>query len=114
VEHGCAGVIVSNHGGRQLDGAIAPIDALSPIADAVAGRLELYVDSGVRRGVDVVAALALGARAVLVGRAPMYGLVAGGEAGVRAVLETFRLELGNALHLCGVAAVSDVPRNLVI
>ena len=113
-EHGCAGVIVSNHGGRQLDGAIAPIDALPRIADATAGRLELYVDSGVRRGVDVVAALALGARAVLVGRAPMYGLAAGGEAGVGAVLETFRAELENALHLCGVASVADVPRDLVV
>lgn len=114
VEHGCAGVIVSNHGGRQLDGAIAPIDALPRIAEATAGRLELYVDSGVRRGVDVVAALALGARAVLVGRAPMYGLVAGGEAGVGAVLETLRAELSNALHLCGVASVADVPRDLIV
>ena len=114
VGHGCAGVIVSNHGGRQLDGAIAPIDALPPIADAGAGRLELYVDSGVRRGVDVVAALALGATAVLVGRAPMYGLVAGGEEGVNAVLELLRAELSNALHLCGVASAADVPRDLVV
>ena len=114
VEHGCAAVIVSNHGGRQLDGAIAPIDALPRIAEVVGDRLELYVDSGVRRGVDVVAALALGARAVLVGRAPIYGLVAGGEEGVRAVLETLRAELENALHLCGVASVTDVPRDLVV
>ncbi len=114
VEHGCAGVIVSNHGGRQLDGAIAPIDALPHVADAVAGGLEVFVDSGVRRGVDVVAALALGARAVLVGRAPMYGLAAGGEAGVRTVLETLREELSNALHLCGVASVADVPRDVVL
>jgi isopentenyl diphosphate isomerase/L-lactate dehydrogenase-like FMN-dependent dehydrogenase len=114
VEHGCAGVVVSNHGGRQLDGAIAPIDALPRIADAVAGRLELYLDSGVRRGVDVVAALALGARAVLVGRAPIYGLVVGGEQGVRAVLEVFRAELENALHLCGVASATAVPRDLVV
>jgi isopentenyl diphosphate isomerase/L-lactate dehydrogenase-like FMN-dependent dehydrogenase len=114
VEHGCAGVVVSNHGGRQLDGAIAPIDALPRIAEAVGDALELYVDSGIRRGVDVVAALALGARAVLVGRAPIYGLVAGGEAGVRAVLELLRAELENALHLCGVATVTDVPRDLVV
>lgn len=114
VEHGCAGVIVSNHGGRQLDGAIAPIDALPRIAEAVGGRVELYVDSGVRRGVDVAAALARGARAVLVGRAPIYGLVAGGEDGVRAVLEILRAELDNALHLCGVATVTDVPRDLVV
>ncbi|MDX6376806.1 MAG: 4-hydroxymandelate oxidase, partial [Gaiellaceae bacterium] len=114
VEHGCAGVVVSNHGGRQLDGAIAPVDALPRIAEAVAGRLELYLDSGVRRGVDVVAALALGARAVLVGRAPTYGLVVGGEQGVRAVLEVFRAELENALHLCGVASATAVPRDLVV
>ncbi len=114
VEHGCAGVLVSNHGGRQLDGAIAPIDALPRIADAVGDGLELYVDSGIRRGVDVVAALARGARAVLVGRAPIYGLVAGGEDGVRAVLEILRAELANALHLCGVASVTDVPSDLVV
>ena len=114
VEHGCAGVVVSNHGGRQLDGAIAPIDALPAIADVVGDGLELFVDSGIRRGVDVVAALSRGARAVLVGRAPIYGLVAAGEDGVRAVLEIFRAELENALHLCGVATVTDVPRDLVV
>ena len=113
-EHGCAGVIVSNHGGRQLDGAIAPIDALPRIADATGGRLELYVDSGVRRGVDVVAALALGARAVLVGRAPMYGLAVAGEAGVeRGARDVLRPSSRNALHLGGVASVADVPRDVV-
>jgi 4-hydroxymandelate oxidase len=110
---GCAGVIVSNHGGRQLDGAIAPIDALPAIAAAVGGRLEVYLDSGVRRGEDVVAALALGARAVLVGRALMYGLVVGGESGVAAVLEVLRAEVANALHLCGVVSAAAVPRDLV-
>lgn len=113
-EHGCAGVIVSNHGGRQLEGAIAPIDALPAIVDAAGDRLELYVDSGVRRGVDVMAALALGARAVLVGRAAMYGLAAGGEAGVAAVLELLATELRNALHLAGVGSAEAVPRDLVV
>ena len=112
-EHGCAGVIVSNHGGRQLEGAVAPIDALPRIADAVGDRLELYLDSGVRRGVDVLAALALGARAVLVGRAPMYGLAVAGSAGVEAVLDVLRTELRNALHLAGVASAAAVPRDVV-
>jgi len=112
-EHGCAGIVVSNHGGRQLEGAVAPIDALPRITDAVGGRLELYLDSGVRRGVDVLAALALGARAVLVGRAPIYGLAVDGADGVAAVLELLRLELLNALHLCGVASAADVPRDVV-
>ncbi len=114
VEHGCAGVDRLEPRRPAAGRRVAPIDALPRIAEAVGGRLELYVDSGVRRGVDVVAALALGARAVLVGRAPIYGLVAGGEAGVRAVLELLRAELANALHLCGVATVTDVPRDLVV
>jgi 4-hydroxymandelate oxidase len=112
-EHGCAGVVVSNHGGRQLEGAVAPIDALPRITDAVGDRLELYLDSGVRRGVDVLAAMALGARAVLVGRAPMYGLAVDGADGVADVLELLRLELLSALHLCGVASAAQVPRDVV-
>jgi isopentenyl diphosphate isomerase/L-lactate dehydrogenase-like FMN-dependent dehydrogenase len=112
-EHGCAGVIVSNHGGRQLEGAVAPIDALPRIADAVGDRLELYLDSGVRRGVDVLAALALGARAVLVGRAAMYGLAVAGSDGVVAVLDVLGTELRNALHLAGVASAAAVPRDVV-
>ncbi len=112
-DEGCAGVIVSNHGGRQLDGAIAPIDALPAVAAAVGDRLEVYLDSGVRRGEDVVAALALGARAVLIGRAAMYGLVVNGEAGVAAVLDLLRAEAANALHLGGVASATAVPRDLV-
>jgi isopentenyl diphosphate isomerase/L-lactate dehydrogenase-like FMN-dependent dehydrogenase len=112
-EHGCAGVIVSNHGGRQLEGTVAPIDALPRVAEAVGDRLELYLDSGVRRGVDVLAALALGARAVLVGRAAMYGLAVAGEAGVVAVLELLRTELRNAMHLAGVASAADVPGDII-
>ena len=80
-EHGAAGVVVSNHGGRQLDGAAATIDALPEVVEAVDGRIEVLVDGGVRRGADVVKALALGARAVLAGRAPLWGLAAARRAG---------------------------------
>jgi isopentenyl diphosphate isomerase/L-lactate dehydrogenase-like FMN-dependent dehydrogenase len=114
VEHGVAGIVVSNHGGRQLDGAVAAIDALPAIVQAAAGRLEVYVDGGVRRGVDVLAALARGARAVMVGRAAMYGLVAAGSDGVAAVLSQLDDELRTAMLLCGVAAVTDVPAGLVV
>ena len=112
-EHGCAGVIVSNHGGRQLEGTVAPIDALPRITEAVGDRLELYLDSGVRRGVDVLAALALGARAVLLGRPAMYGLAVDGEAGVVAVLDLLRTELRNSMHLAGVASAADVPGDII-
>src|SRR5207253_7245336 len=86
-EHGCAAIVVSNHGGRQLDGVPATIDALPGVAAAVAGRCELYVDGGVRWGTDVLKALALGARAVLLGRPILWGLAVDGADGVRAVLE---------------------------
>ena len=82
-EHGAAGVVVSNHGGRQLDGAPATIETLPEVVEAVAGRLEVLVDGGVRRGADVVKALALGARAVLVGRPVIWGLAVDGERGAR-------------------------------
>ena len=93
VEHGAAAVVVSNHGGRQLDGAPATLDALPEVVEAVAGRAEVYLDGGIRRGTDVAKALALGARAVLAGRAPVFGLAAAGEDGVRHVLELLREEL---------------------
>ena len=101
VEHGAAGIVVSNHGGRQLDGVPATLDALPEVAEAVAGRVEVYVDGGIRRGTDVAKALALGARAVLAGRAPMYGLATAGEDGVRHVFELLRDELALALCLLG-------------
>ena len=112
-EHGASGIVVSNHGGRQLDGVAPTAEVLSVIAEAVSDRLDLLVDSGIRRGVDVAVALALGARAVLVGRAPLWGLAVGGEDGARAVLELLRDELGAALHLMGVAAAAAVPRETV-
>jgi isopentenyl diphosphate isomerase/L-lactate dehydrogenase-like FMN-dependent dehydrogenase len=108
VEHGAAAVVVSNHGGRQLDGAPATLDALPEVADAVAGRVEVYLDGGIRRGTDVAKALALGARAVLAGRASMFGLAAGGEDGVRHVLELLRDELTLALCLLGCTSPEQV------
>jgi isopentenyl diphosphate isomerase/L-lactate dehydrogenase-like FMN-dependent dehydrogenase len=100
-ERGVDGIVVSNHGGRQLD-AVAPTAELLPeVVDAVAGRLEVYVDGGIRRGSDAVKALALGARAVLVGRAPLWGLACDGEAGARRVLDLLRDEIELALALCG-------------
>ena len=112
-EHGARGIVVSNHGGRQLDGVAPTAEALPGIVDAVGDRLDVLVDSGIRRGVDVAVALALGARAVMVGRVPLWGLAAGGEEGARTVLELLRDETATALHLMGVAAASAVPRDAV-
>ena len=107
-EHGCAGVVVSNHGGRQLDGVSATLDALPEVAEAVAGRAEIYLDGGIRRGTDVAKALALGARAVAIGRPALWGLAAGGEEGARHVLEIFQAEIGLALLLLGCPRPEDV------
>jgi isopentenyl diphosphate isomerase/L-lactate dehydrogenase-like FMN-dependent dehydrogenase len=112
-EHGAAGIVVSNHGGRQLDGVSATIDALPEVVDAAAGRVEVLVDGGIRRGSDVVTALALGARAVLAGRAPLWGLVAGGAAGAQAVLELLQAEILLALQLVGSAGPGEVTRDRV-
>jgi isopentenyl diphosphate isomerase/L-lactate dehydrogenase-like FMN-dependent dehydrogenase len=114
VQHGAAGVIVSNHGGRQLDGVPAGIDLLEPVVQEVAGEVEVLVDGGVRRGTDVLKALALGARAVLVGRPMLYGLAWDGEAGARWVLETLRAELELALMLLGARTPADVTRAHVL
>lgn len=113
VDMGARGVVVSNHGGRQLDTSPATIEALPRVVEAVAGRAEVYVDGGVRRGIDVVKALALGARAVLVGRPILWGLAVDGERGVASVLEIFRSELDNAMGLCGASAVADIDASLV-
>jgi isopentenyl diphosphate isomerase/L-lactate dehydrogenase-like FMN-dependent dehydrogenase len=104
IEHGAAGVVVSNHGGRQLDRVPATADALKEVVDAVESRGAVLVDGGIRRGVDVAIALALGADAVLVGRAALWGLAAGGEEGARRVLELLRAELELTLLLCGCAS----------
>ncbi len=113
-EHGAAGIVVSNHGGRQLDGAMPTIEALPDIVDAVGDRLEVLLDSGIRRGTDVATALALGAQAVLAGRMPLWGLASGGEEGAREVLELLREELATALHLMGCSSVEELSsENLV-
>jgi 4-hydroxymandelate oxidase len=113
VDAGCAGVIVSNHGGRQLDGDPGTLEALPEVAAAVGGRGIVLVDGGVRRGTDVVKALALGARAVLVGRPILWGLAAGGEAGVARVLRLLADEVADTLRQLGVARLDDLgPHNL--
>ncbi len=113
VDHGAAAVVVSNHGGRQLDGVPASIDALPQVVEAVAGRAEVLLDSGVRRGVDALRALALGARAVLVGRPVVYALAAGGEEGVFHVLQLLRDEVELGLRLLGCASPTEVAREHV-
>lgn len=112
-EHGAAGLVVSNHGGRQLDGVSATIDALPEVVAAVDGRIEVLLDGGVRRGTDVVKALALGARAVMAGRAPLWGLAVDGEAGARRVLELLRDEILLALKLVGCVEPADVTPDRV-
>lgn len=114
VDHGAQAVIVSNHGGRQLDGAVAALDALPAVAAAVGERAEVLVDGGVRRGTDVITALALGAKAVLIGRPTLWGLAVGGENGVRHVLELLEAELMLDMLLCGVASPSEIDRSLII
>jgi len=105
---GAAAVVVSNHGGRQLDQAPSPLEVLPEVADAVGDRLEVLVDSGFRRGTDVIKALALGARAVLVGRPYLYGLAAGGEAGVARAIELLQAEIARNMALMGLKSISDI------
>jgi 4-hydroxymandelate oxidase len=107
-EAGVDGIVVSNHGGRQLDGVAATIEVLPEVVDAVEGRVEVLVDGGIRRGTDVVKALALGARAAMVGRPVLWGLATAGEDGARHVLELLRDEIELALLLCGCPTPADV------
>ena len=113
VEHGADAIVVSNHGGRQLDSVAAGLDALPEVVEAVGGRIPVLMDGGVRRGTDVMKALALGAAAVLIGRPTIWGLAAEGEDGVVGVLEILRLELENAMALTGCASIADVGPELV-
>jgi 4-hydroxymandelate oxidase len=113
VDAGVRGIIVSNHGGRQLDTAPATIEALPHVADAVADRAEVYVDGGIRRGTDVIKAIARGARAVMIGRPALWGLAVDGERGVGRVLEILRGELDRALGLCGYTTVADLGPDLL-
>jgi 4-hydroxymandelate oxidase len=109
-EAGTEGVVVSNHGGRQLDGVAAALDALPEVVEAVGDRTAVLMDGGIRRGADVVKALALGAQAVLVGRPPLWGLAADGADGAQRVLELLRDELALALALCGCTSPGEVTR----
>ena len=113
VELGAKGIIVSNHGGRHLDATVATADALPAIAAALGTKAEVYVDGGIRRGTDIVKALALGARAVLIGRPAVWGLAISGADGVRDVLDHLRGELTRTMALCGVAKLADITRDLV-
>jgi 4-hydroxymandelate oxidase len=113
VEAGAEAIIVSNHGGRQLDGAIAAIDALSEIVAAIGNRAEVLMDGGIRRGTDILKALALGAKAILVGRPVLWGLAVAGETGVQHVIEILRDELSLAMALSGCAKLQDIDRSLV-
>lgn len=113
VEHGVEGIVVSNHGGRQLDSTPATLDVLPEIVEAVRGRAEVFMDGGIRRGTDVLKALALGARAVLVGRSPLWGLALGGAEGVHAVLEHLRREFALAMALSGRSSLGQIDRSMV-
>ncbi len=113
VEHGMDGVIVSNHGGRQIDGAAAALDALPAVASEIAGRIPVLFDSGIRGGADVFKALALGARAVLVGRPYVYGLAIDGEAGVSAVLRNLLAELDLTMGLSGCRSVAEITPDML-
>ncbi len=113
IDEGAAAVVVSNHGGRQLDGVLASLKALPEVVTAVNGRAEVLVDGGVRRGADIVKAICLGARAVLVGRAYAYGLAAAGEAGVARALEILRTDVERTLRLLGCVSIAALDRSYV-
>ena len=113
VEHGAAGIVVSNHGGRQLDTCRATIDVLPEVADAVRGKTEILLDGGIRRGTDILKAVALGAKAVLIGRPVIWGLSADGENGVKSVLGIFKKEFHLAMALCGCDSVSKISREYI-
>jgi len=113
-DHGVDALIVSNHGGRQLDTTIPTIRALAEVAEGAGSDVPVLVDGGVRRGTDVLKAIALGARAVLVGRPVLWGLALDGEAGVARVLTALRDELDTAMALCGCATLADIGRDLVV
>jgi 4-hydroxymandelate oxidase len=113
LDAGAVGVVVSNHGGRQLDGVVATADALPEVAAAVGDRAEVYVDGGIRHGTDILKALALGARAVLIGRPVLWGLAAGGAAGVERVLSALVAELRLAMALCGAVSLDQITPDLL-
>ncbi len=113
VQRGANAISVSNHGGRQLDGAIGSLDALPDVVDAVGGKIPVFFDGGIRRGVDVVKAIAIGAQAVLIGRAPIWGLAAFGQPGVERVLTMLNMELKLAMALSGVRNLGELNRKMI-
>ena len=113
VEYGAKAIVVSNHGGRQLDGAIASLDALSEIVPAVNGRAEVLVDGGIRRGTDILKALAIGAQAVLIGRPILWGLAVGGQAGVSHVISLLQKELNVAMALMGCSSLGEIDSSFL-
>jgi isopentenyl diphosphate isomerase/L-lactate dehydrogenase-like FMN-dependent dehydrogenase len=113
VEHGVDAIVVSNHGGRQLDSLPAAIEVLPEIAEAVGGRIEVLFDGGIRRGTDVIKALALGARACMIGRPYLYGLGAGGQAGVEHAINLLRAEMDRAQALLGRPTLAELDRSVV-
>lgn len=114
LKHGIDGIIVSNHGGRQVDGAIAALDALGPVVDAVKGRIPVLMDSGIRRGADMIKALALGASAVLVGRPYVFGLALGGQDGVRHVVRNLLADFNLTMALAGFSSLADLNRSILV
>jgi lactate 2-monooxygenase len=114
VDEGIDAIVVSNHGGRQVDGAIATLDALPPVVEAVDGRIPVLFDSGIRSGADAFKALALGARAVLLGRPHVYGLALAGEAGVREVIDNFLADFDLTMGLAGCRSVSEIRREALV
>jgi (S)-mandelate dehydrogenase len=114
VEIGADAVVISNHGGRQLDWAVAPLDLLPAARKAVGNRIAIMIDGGMRRGTDVIKAMMLGADAVLIGRAALYGLAAAGRPGVRRALDILREEIDRDLALLGVASVADLSPELLV
>lgn len=114
VKHGIDGIIVSNHGGRQLDGVISSLDALPPIVDIVKGKIPVLLDSGIRRGSDVIKAISLGADAVLLGRPYVYALASGGQAGVERLISSFIQEINVSMGLVGAATIEQLQKCLIV
>jgi len=113
IEHGASGIVVSNHGGRYLEFAPSTLEALPEIVEAVQGRIPVLMDGGIRRGTDVLKALAIGAKAVLIGRPPLWGLGSFGQAGVSRVLEMLQTELALAMGLSGCPNLASINRSLI-
>ena len=113
IRYGCDGVVVSNHGGRQLDGVPATLDALPECVEAAEGRIRVHIDGGIRSGTDIFKCLALGAEAVWVGRPAIWGLAVDGQAGVELMLDTLHAELKRCMQLCGVVSIKGITKDCI-